>query len=131
MAERLLVAYDASLCADRAVEHAMQLARTWNASLYVAALAPPGAKGTAVGAQLMDDLIAFAHLGRRFGIDVDGSFVDSPNEVVLKQLMTSHQIDHLVVAHCSDAAPSDITRLLQNLVQDSPVPVTNLEVRNA
>lgn len=129
MAERVLVPYDASFCADRAVEHALQLAHAWNASLYVVALASAHVDGPAAGNRLMDDLIAFAHLGRRLGVEVDGSFLESPSTPVLKQLMASHRIDHLVVAVCKGAADSDNARLIQSLAQDSPVPVTTLEIQ--
>lgn len=128
MAERVLVPYDATPCADQAVEYALRLAQEWNASLYVVALAPANADTHPRSSQLMDDLVAFAHLGRRLGIDVDGSFLDTPDQGVLKQLIASHRIDHLVVALCNDTAPNANAQLLRALAENSPVPVTTLEV---
>lgn len=129
MVERLLVPYDASFCADRAVEHAMQLARAWNATLFVVALAPAGADGAQANGQLMDDLVAFARLGRRLGVDVDGSYLKKPNEALIRQLIDSHHIDHLVIALCDGpAAGSENGQLLRALAQNCPVPITTLEI---
>jgi len=128
MTERVLVLYDATPCADQAVEHALRLAQEWNASLYVVALAPTDDGTHSRSSQLMDDLVAFAHLGRRLGIDVDGSFLDAPDQGVLEQLIASHRIDHLVMALCNDTEPNANARLLRALAENSPVPVTTLEV---
>ena len=131
MSERILVPYDGSPCADEAVAKAMELAGAQGASLYLLAMAP-GEMETAASllpasARLMDDLITFARLGAKLGIDINGSYLDAPTESRLRAVIKNHHIDRvLMVRNGAGADTSGNGRLLNALVDDCPVPVTVL-----
>lgn len=134
MAERLLVAYDGSACADKAVEYALQQAVRDHAELFVLALAPDAidlGAGPSPASRLTDDLIAFARAGKRLGVVVDGSYLDEPSIGLLRQVLANHRIDHLIVARCdSGDGASRNGRLLQVLADECPVEVTVLDERS-
>jgi nucleotide-binding universal stress UspA family protein len=130
MAERILVPYDRSVCADTAVEAALRLAREQNASLYVLAMTPDEPETTGpipVASQLNDDLIAFVRLGSQMGVRVDGSYLEAPTVELIREAMVTHRIDHLVVANCETQEKTSANgRMLRTLTTDSPVPTTVL-----
>ena len=130
MAERILVPYDRSVCADTAVEAALRLAREQNASLYVLAMTPdePDTTGPIPVASLLnDDLIAFMRLGSQMGVRVDGSYLESPTVEQIREAMVTHGIDHLVVANCETLEKTSPNgRMLRTLTTNSPVPTTVL-----
>ncbi|PWK89729.1 universal stress protein [Fulvimonas soli] len=122
----ILVLYDGSPDTDRAVEHALTLARQRSARLFVLAVAPHSANaGAAASARvaLTDDLIAFARLGRRLGVEVDGSCLDQPDRGIVEQVIASHRIDRVVLPKADGVPKSPGARLLRDLGRDCPVPV--------
>jgi nucleotide-binding universal stress UspA family protein len=131
MGERILVPYDGTALADEAVEKAIDLARTQEASLYVLAIAPgedeQAPSMLSVAARLTDDLMTFARLGAQLGIDIDGSYLDAPTEVLLRAIIETHRINRVIMA--LDRATADASRngrLLKALAENCPVPVTVL-----
>ena len=131
MSERILVPYDGSACADEAVAKAMELAGAQGASLYLLAIAPgemeTAASQLSASARLMDDLITFARLGVKLGIDIDGSYLGTPTASLLRTVIENHHVDRvLMVRNDAGADTSGNGRLLNALVDDCPVPVTVL-----
>jgi nucleotide-binding universal stress UspA family protein len=130
MGERILVPYDGSALADKAVEKAIDLARTQEISVYVLAIAPgedDPSSSLPVGTRLTDDLITFAHLGAQLGIDIDGSYLEAPTEALLRAVIETHRINRVLMAR--DGATESTTRngrLLKALAANCPVPVTML-----
>ncbi|MEW9570400.1 universal stress protein [Rhodanobacter sp. Si-c] len=118
----ILVLYDGSPGTDGAVEHALALARQVPARLFVLAVAPTGATPS-TRTSLTDDLIAFARLGRRLGVEVDGSCLDEAAHDVVEQVIASHGIDRVVLPGTDSASKSPIADLLRDLGQDCPVPI--------
>lgn len=129
MSERLLVPYDGSAPADAAVERAFDLAKTQGASVYVLAIAPHEAAPTSslpISTRLTDDLMTFVRIGTQLGIDVDGSYLDQPTDVLLRAVIETHRIDRVVMIHSDTENASHNGRLLKALVEHCPVPVTIL-----
>jgi hypothetical protein len=113
MTERILVAYDRSSFGDLAVETALQLARERaDAELHVLAIAQ-AAGNLSLREQLNDDLIAFAHLGRRFGVAVEGAVLVAPDAECIATELTRRRIDRVVVARpAPPAGDTEVDRLL-------------------
>lgn len=128
MNERILVPYDGSASADQAVEKAMTLAREQRTDLYILGMAPDIAElkpsALPIGTRLMDDLVTFAHLGTRLGIDIDGTYLEAPTELLLRSIIETHHISQVIMARGENVdANTTNGRLLQALTANCPVPV--------
>jgi nucleotide-binding universal stress UspA family protein len=109
MTERILVAYDRSSLGDLAVETALQLARERTGTeLHVLAISQ-AAGDVPLREQLNDDLVAFAHLGRRLGVAVDGTVLVAPDVECIATELTQRRIDRVVIAR--PAAPAGDTAI--------------------
>jgi len=128
MTKRILVPYDGSACADEAVAKAIELAGREGSSLYLLALGPADDTTTdsplPLRASLTDDLITFARMGAKLGIDIDGSYLAAPTVALLHAVIETHHVDRVLMVRGGNA--SGRTRLLDALADDCPVPVTVL-----
>lgn len=113
MTERILAAYDRSSLGDLAVETALQIARERAAAeLHVLAISQ-AAGNLPLGEQLNDDLIAFTHLGQRFGVAVDGTVLMAPDVASVAAELTRRRIDRVVIARpAAPAGDAAIDRLM-------------------
>jgi nucleotide-binding universal stress UspA family protein len=125
MASRLLVLYDGSTDARKAVEEALRLAFEAHACLFVLAVRlHDDATTVDAGAHFTQDLIAFAREGKRLGTDVDASYLDAPTPALVQQVLLAHGIDRVLVARPGHGASCATTLLWNALHDDCPVPVT-------
>ena len=98
MNARVVAVYDRSILGDLAVEAALQFARTHDvAELHILAIAASSADATQREV-LNDDLLAFARLGQRQGLIVDGCVIDMPDAERMVTEIRQRKIDHLVIA---------------------------------
>ena len=104
MNARVLAIYDRSNLGDLAVEAALQFARSHDVSeLHVMAI--DASPGDATQRELLnDDLLAFARLGQRHGVVVDGCVIDMPDAERMEREIRQRKIDHLVIAESADKA---------------------------
>jgi nucleotide-binding universal stress UspA family protein len=136
MTERILVPYDGSACADEAVAKAIELAGREGSSLYLLALGPADENAAdsplPPSARLTEDLITFARMGARVGIDIDGSYLAAPTIGLLQAVIETHRIDRVLMVRCAPTGnASSLARLLDALAGDCPVPVTVLSTESA
>jgi len=113
MKARVLAVYDRSPLGDLAIEAALRFAGSHDvAVLHI--LAVPGLPGDAVQREaLNDDLLAFARLGLRLEVVVDGGVIDVLDAERLMAEMQQREIDHLVIAKPAGAdANTAIGRML-------------------
>jgi regulator of RNase E activity RraA len=103
MNARVLAVYDRSILGDLAIETALQYSRTHDvAELHILAIAAsPG--DVTQWAVLNDDLRAFARLGQRQGVVVDGCVLDMPDVERMTTEIRQRKIDHLIIAEPADA----------------------------
>ncbi len=75
MTERILVIFDGSSNADRAIEEAMRRATEENKSLYILAIPSDTVTSPLMfqTKRLSEDMDTFLKAGHQFGIDVDGA----------------------------------------------------------
>jgi nucleotide-binding universal stress UspA family protein len=124
MITRILVAYDGSNAAGDGFETALQLASDNKASVYVVGAARQPEDGPASRERLNDDLVAFARLGKRFGIAVDGCVLENASPPRVAELIKTQNIDHVRVPKPADGgAPAALTDLLTSAAQ-----LTNVKV---
>ena len=98
MNARVLAVYDRSILGDLAVETALQFSRTHDVDeLHVLAIAVSSGDVTQRRV-LNDDLLAFARLGQRQGVVVDGCVIDMPDAERMATEIRQRKIDHLVIA---------------------------------
>jgi len=98
MKARVLAVYDRSPLGDLAIEAALRFAGTHDvAVLHI--LAVPELPGDAGQREtLNDDLLAFARLGLKRQVVVDGSVIDVLDTERLMAEMRRREIDHLIIA---------------------------------
>ena len=97
MNARVLAVYDRSNLGDLAVETALQFARTHDVDeLHVLAIAASPDNVTQYG-MLNDDLLAFARLGQRQGVVMNGCVIDMPDAERMATEIRERKIDHLVI----------------------------------
>ena len=98
MNARVLAVYDRSILGDLAVEAALQFARSHDvAELHFLAIAASSADATQCEV-LTDDLLAFARLGQRQGLVVDGCVIDMPDAECMATEIRQRKIDHVLIA---------------------------------
>jgi len=125
VATQILALYDRSALGDLAVETAFQLAREQStAALHV--LAVPSVTDDATQCErLADDLLAFARIGQRYGIALDGDVLADPSIERVADEVRKRKINLIVIAKPDDlGADTEISRLLDAVVRDTGVPAT-------
>ncbi|GAB2583025.1 universal stress protein [Dyella jejuensis] len=120
---QILVLYDRSALGDLAVETGFQVAREQaDATLHV--LAVPGIADDAMQCErLADDLIAFARIGQRYGIALDGDVMAEPSVERINAEIRKRKIDRIITAKPDgQEGDNEISRLLDAVVQSTGIP---------
>lgn len=113
MTIRILAVFDRTPLGHLAVETAFQSACS-KAQAEVHVLAIPTTPGDAEQQEaLHDDLVAFAQVGRRLGVLMDGAIVEAPDTARIVAEIRQRKIDRLVIAKPARQTPDTaIDRLL-------------------
>ncbi|GLQ99019.1 universal stress protein [Dyella mobilis] len=125
MPTQILALYDRSALGDLAVETAFQAAREQaTAALHLLAI-PSVADDAAQCERLSDDLIAFARIGQRYGIVLDGAVIVEPTVERITTEVRARKINLLVIAKpASQRGSTELSRLLDAVAHVTGIPTT-------
>lgn len=127
MTVHILVVHDGSAPADVAVEAALDLAGEFpERSLFVLKILQSSADPLS-RRNAEDDLMSFAKLGQRLGIEVDGELTEDLSLENLARVLRQRRISHLVIGHAS--YPDAATPLVELLLKAAAI--CGVEVSNA
>jgi nucleotide-binding universal stress UspA family protein len=119
--QRILVAWDGSELAERALDMAVDLARSYDAEIVAASVLAPGADGHA-----LDTAFAAARESRCAGVSVEHRVISGRHPAAdLLDFAHEHGSDLLVIGHHRDRAPGRLMLhgVTEHLVAAGRVPV--------
>lgn len=129
MTSRILAVFDGTPLGHLAVETAFQAACSkTEAELYV--LAVPVTPGdTEQNETLHDDLLAFAQVGRRLGVLVDGTVTDVADAERIVNEIRQRKIDRVVIARPAPPDPDTAMNQLLDMAAKT-TDIATIEVRD-
>jgi hypothetical protein len=122
----ILTIYDGLPNTAMAVEHAFMLARRLPASIFIVGIArrpETTTGGFPPPSPIVDDLIAYIHLGRRLGLDVDGQCLEEVSRELVERLIARQRIDQVVLPKFHGYPQSGTALLARDLMEACPVPL--------
>lgn len=126
----ILAVYDGLPETILSVEHALLLARRIQASVFILGLPLSLDRDTdapAVRAEMVDELIAYIHAGRRLGLDVDAQCPDEVSHRSVERFIADLHIDQVVVPKVGAHTRPGTAALVRDLVQSCTVPLVICE----